>query len=74
MNNQNFIPTQDSDTAKRIQALERTVDILTRHLLFTNQNLEDLMYRIPDGDLSPPKLGTEKNIELLKQVKRLSKQ
>ena len=64
----------DPNTAKRIQALERTVDILTRHLLSTCKNLDELLDRLPDGELSPVKLGIEKNIELLEQVKRLSKQ
>lgn len=65
---------KDSDTVKRIQALERTVDILTRHLLSTCKKLEELLDRLPDGELSPVRLGIEKNIELLEQVKRLSKQ
>lgn len=65
---------KNSDTAKRIQALERTVDLLTRHLLSTCKNLEELLDRLPDGELSPVRLGIEKNIELLEQVKRLSKQ
>lgn len=63
----------DTDTAKRIQALERTVDILTRHLLSTNQNIEQILDTIPDG-LSVVRVATENNIELLTQVKRLSKQ
>jgi hypothetical protein len=64
----------ESDVAARIQALERTVDILTRHLLSTCQNLEELMDRLPDGELPPVRFGIQKNIELLQQVKRLSKQ
>jgi hypothetical protein len=64
----------DADVAKRIQSLERTVDILTRHLLSTNQNIEQILDRLPDGDLSVVRVGTENNIELLTQVKRLSKQ
>ncbi|MEH2087802.1 hypothetical protein [Nostoc sp.] len=65
---------KDSDTAKRIQALKRTVDILTRHLLSTCKTFEELVDRLPDGELSPVKFGIAKNIELLEQVKRLSKQ
>lgn len=64
----------DADTAKRIQTLERTVDILTRHLLSTNQLFERLLDRLPNGDLSTVRNGIEENIELLNQVKRLSKQ
>ncbi|BAY15725.1 hypothetical protein NIES21_15440 [Anabaenopsis circularis NIES-21] len=63
----------DSDTNKRIQSLERTVDILARHLLLTNQILERLLDRLPDGDLSTVRNAIEENIELLSQVKRLSK-
>ncbi|MDZ8052958.1 MAG: hypothetical protein RMX68_005790 [Aulosira sp. ZfuVER01] len=64
----------DSDVAQRIQALERTVDILTYHLTSTCLNLQELIDRLPDGELSPVRFGIEKNIELLQQVRKLSKQ
>jgi hypothetical protein len=66
----------DSNTAKRIQALERTVDILTRHLLDNYLILQDFMDRYPNDEMSmsPVINGIEKNIELLQQVTKLSRQ
>lgn len=64
----------DSDTAKRIQILERTVDILTYHLLLTNINVEDLLDRLPHGEYSTVRLGITKNIQLLEQIKKIGKQ
>lgn len=65
----------DQEITKRIEVLERTVDILMNHLLDNYLILEDLMSRLGNEkmSLSPVVHGIEKNIKLLQQLQRLSK-
>jgi hypothetical protein len=65
----------DSDTAKRIQTLERTVDILSRHLLSNCRTLEAIVDVLPHSEYSYTiRSQITNDIELLQQLKKLSKQ
>ncbi len=60
---------------QRLETLERTVDIISHHLLLTSELLDGLIDNAINGDsdLNTIKAANQRSIQLLRQVRRLSK-